>query len=118
MTPVKSGISIALLLSLGVVISLFRVSASAPPRTALTTSTRVSVLGFGPVSAGMSLRAAERAAGDKLVYAQEISDGCTFVKPVHGPKGISFMVIDGAFLVRMFRGESAAEQFVGPGTFL
>jgi hypothetical protein len=43
----------------------------------------------------MSLRAAERAAGDRLVHTQETSDGCTFVKPVHGPKGISFMVIDG-----------------------
>lgn len=43
----------------------------------------------------MSLRAAERAANDKLVFMQEVSDGCTFVKPQHGPDGISFMVIDG-----------------------
>ena len=43
----------------------------------------------------MSLRSAARAANDRLVSVQDVSDGCTFVKPQHGPDGIIFMLIDG-----------------------
>ena len=43
----------------------------------------------------MSLHGAASIIGDRLVSTQEVSDGCTFVKPQHGPNGISFMVTDG-----------------------
>ena len=78
-----------------VAICLSQLASAAAPTRRLSKSTRVSYLGIGNVRAGMSLRAAERAANDKLVSMQEVSDGCTFVKPQHGPEGISFMVIDG-----------------------
>jgi hypothetical protein len=65
------------------------------PTNRLNKATRVSLFGIGNVRAGMSVRAAERAANDKLVQTQDVYGGCTFVKPQHGPDGISFMVIDG-----------------------
>jgi hypothetical protein len=71
------------------------VCASVPVVRRLNKETRATYRGIGSVHAGMSLRAAERAANDKLVSMQEETDGCTFVKPQNGPEGIVFMVIDG-----------------------
>jgi hypothetical protein len=82
-------------LAVGVLCVVHLVSASVPGVHRLSKNTRVSYRGIGAIRAGMSLAAAASVVGDKLVSTQEASDGCTFVKPQHGPNGISFMVIDG-----------------------
>jgi hypothetical protein len=82
-------------LAVGAMCVVHLVSASVPDVHRLSKNTRVSYRGIGAIRAGMSLPAAARVVGDKLVSTQEVSDGCTFVKPQHGPNGISFMVIDG-----------------------
>jgi hypothetical protein len=43
----------------------------------------------------MTVRQAERSAGAKLVRDDPDVDGCGFVHPADGPRGISFMVIRG-----------------------
>lgn len=70
-------------------------SASVSAVSRLDKLTRVTPRGIGAIRAGMSLQAAERAADDKLVSMEESTNGCTFVKPQHGPDGISFMVLGG-----------------------
>jgi hypothetical protein len=87
--------AVTIIMAVGAMFVADFVCASGPVVRRLNKDTRVTYRGIGTVRAGMSLRAAENAANDKLVPMQEESDGCTFVKPQNGPDGISFMVLDG-----------------------
>ncbi len=63
-------------------------------RPGLTETTPVELRGVGPVRIGMSLAEASAAAGTPIVAKQGLRN-CAFADPEGGPRGLSFMVIDG-----------------------
>ena len=69
-----------------------------PPVTAarpgLTETTPVELRGVGPVRIGMSLAEASAAAGTPIVAKPGLRN-CAFADPEGGPRGLTFMVIDG-----------------------
>ena len=68
-------------------------SSAAPPAGPLTPASRVTATSMGPVTFGMSLPEAERAAGRPLVPWGDRSPGCSYVVPQGWPK-----VRDGALV--------------------
>lgn len=60
----------------------------------LTNGTRLDLKGFGPLRVGMTMRQAEAAIHGPLtpILAEET---CTHSTPVHGPKGLHMMFVDG-----------------------
>ncbi len=67
---------------------------STATRPGLTETTPVELRGVGPVRIGMSLAEASAAAGTPIVAKPGLRN-CAFADPEGGPRGLSFMVIDG-----------------------
>jgi len=65
-------------------------------RTALSTSSTLSLRGLGPVRIGMTLDEASAAAGTPLVARSgPSSDTCIYATPQGGPDGVEFMLVSG-----------------------
>lgn len=81
---------------------------ASPVRAELTTHSKVTLSGIGPVRAGMSVAQAAQAAGQRLVRDRDDAgdSGCHFVYPEHGPDGVGFMVQKGR-IVRVDIGQEA-----------
>lgn len=69
--------------------------------------------GIGPIRVGMTVSEASQAIGKPLVIASNRgeSEGCYYVEPRGGPKGVSFMVINGHIArVDIFDGKFTTER--------
>jgi hypothetical protein len=87
---------LTLLISVVVVVSLWAISASGQAQ--LTERSKLAINGIGPIRIGMTVNEASRSAVLRLI--KTLSDGrpqehCAYFDPQGGPKGISFMVING-----------------------
>ncbi|MCP4084963.1 MAG: hypothetical protein GY745_07920 [Actinomycetia bacterium] len=65
-----------------------------PTEPTLTDNSSLSTVGLDTVTFGMTVRAAEAAAGTPLIPEDEVGD-CYRVRPEEGPEGVSFLVTDG-----------------------
>jgi hypothetical protein len=100
---------ISVLLSTGIVVS--GGSEIAQAQVSLTTESRLGTNGIGPVLTGMSLEEAIEASGLKFKTGAS-NGGCRHVQPIGGPKGLSFMVNDGAIAVA-YANDSAIKTLRG-----
>ena len=83
-------------------------------RPGLTETTPVELRGVGPVRIGMSLAEASAAAGTPIVAKPGLRN-CAFADPQGGPRGLSFMVIDGRIARIDVGGTLATAAGVGVG---
>jgi hypothetical protein len=67
----------------------------ASAQSQLTATSKVAIDGIGPIRVGMTIQEAEASARTRLLSQGGSLENCWYVKPLRGPRDISFMVIDG-----------------------
>ncbi len=65
-------------------------------QTKITNQSKLAINGIGSIRVGMTVAEASRAGGTKLIG--KIEPNCYYVQPQNVPKGLGFMVSDGASL--------------------
>lgn len=78
-----------------VLVALVSLVAAAPAHARLTSASRVTTAGVGPIRIGMTIREARRAAGRRILLSADVSPGCQVADLLPRAYGVSLLLTRG-----------------------